>query len=393
MNKTRLLLWISAVLCMAVSAGCATAPSVPPPTALFQDHLFKPPGQPVNAAQVFALSPAMRRYLEQDISNQLRMKGRRQGLLDALYTRGQLQLEYDSTMTRNAAEAFEARSGNCLSLVIMTAAFAKHLDLPVRFQSVFVEDSWSRSGDLFFVSGHVNMALGRGLSEMGFVRGLTELMTIDFLPPALLRGQRTQVIEEATIVAMYMNNRAAESIHEGQLDQAYWWARTALVHDPKFMAAYNTLAVVYRRHGQVDQAERALRHVLAVEPANTQALSNLVVVLRELGRGADAQQAYALLQELQPHPPYKFFDLGVAAMKNGDYRSARDLFRREIDRAAYYHEFHFWLGLANYALGDLSSARKEVELALENSTTSRDRSLYTAKLDWLKMRRASTPGS
>jgi hypothetical protein len=28
-------------------------------------------------------------------------------------------------MTRNAAEAFEARQGNCLSLVIMTGAFAR----------------------------------------------------------------------------------------------------------------------------------------------------------------------------------------------------------------------------------------------------------------------------
>ena len=51
-------------------------------------------------------------------------------------------------MTRNAAEAFDARSGNCLSLVIMTAAFAKELGLPVRYQNVFVDEAWSRSGDL-----------------------------------------------------------------------------------------------------------------------------------------------------------------------------------------------------------------------------------------------------
>jgi hypothetical protein len=49
----------------------------------------------------------------------------RQLLFDALYGNGRLRLDYDSAMTRNATEAFAARSGNCLSLVLMTAAFAR----------------------------------------------------------------------------------------------------------------------------------------------------------------------------------------------------------------------------------------------------------------------------
>lgn len=386
--KTRFPALFSALVWILFAAGCATAPQpMQPPAELFQDQLFKPNSELISADRVLALSPAMRHYLDQEISAQLRSKGRRQGLIDALYTKSQLQLEYDSTMTRTAAEAFEARSGNCLSLVIMTAALAKQLDLPVRFQSVYVEETWSRNGDLFFVSGHVNLSLGRSLSEMGFVAGIPDLMTIDFLPAALLRGQRSQVISEETVLAMYMNNRAAEHLYDGQVDQAYWWVRAALAEDPKFLIGYNTLGVVYRRHGQSALAERALRHVLAVEPANTQALSNLIIVLKEQGRATEAGVLSAQLLQLQPYPPYKFFDLGVQAMKDGDYKTARTMFSREIERAAYYHEFHFWLGLANYALGDLPAARQQIAEALENSTTKRDRELYAAKLDWLKTRR------
>ena len=52
-------------------------------------------------------------------------------------------------------------------------------------------------------------------------------------------------------------------------------------------------------------------------------------------------------------------------------------------RAAYVPEFHFWLGLANYGLGDLPGARGEITKAMENSATSQDRQLYGAKLAWL----------
>ena len=83
-----------------------------------------------------ALSDAVRDYAARQMHTLLRQRGPQQGLVDALYSKGQLKLEYDSAMTRNAAQAFEARAGNCLSLVIMTAAFAKHLGLPVRYQSV-----------------------------------------------------------------------------------------------------------------------------------------------------------------------------------------------------------------------------------------------------------------
>jgi hypothetical protein len=39
-------------------------------------------------------------------------------------------------MTRNAPQTFAARAGNCLSRVIMTAAFAKEIGVPIRHPMV-----------------------------------------------------------------------------------------------------------------------------------------------------------------------------------------------------------------------------------------------------------------
>mgnify|MGYP003526511144 CR=1 FL=1 len=45
----------------------------------------------------------MRRYLRVEIAEQARIKGPRQALVDALFSKGELKLEYDAERTRNAA--------------------------------------------------------------------------------------------------------------------------------------------------------------------------------------------------------------------------------------------------------------------------------------------------
>src|SRR5204863_7553191 len=138
--------------------------------------------------------------------------GPQRGLVEALYSKTQLKLEYDSELTRNAAETFKARAGNCLSLAIMTAAFAKEMGLAVRYQRVLVDDAWSRSGGIYFASLHVNLTLGTTQTGVHMLDSQNTPMTIDFLPGTDLRGRRMRVLQEDTIVAMYMNNRAAEAL-------------------------------------------------------------------------------------------------------------------------------------------------------------------------------------
>lgn len=374
----RLARWSSLASCVLLLA-CATSRTENPPETLFRDDLFAPPSERISADDVFTLSGAMRDYLRTAVASQVREKGPYKGLFDALYSKGELKLEYDSSTTRNAAQAFESRAGNCLSLVLMTAAFAKELGLEVRYQNAVTHDSWTRSSDLYLRSGHVNVLLGRGYLDRKTGEE-TYPWRIDFLPPEETRGLRTQIIPERTIVAMYMNNRAAETLILGRVDEAYWWARAAIVYNPAFLSSYNTLGVVYLRRGHPALAEGAFRHVVEREPANTSAISNLAQALRQQGRVAESGTLYRKLSRIEPRPPFHFFDLGMAAMQRGDFEAARENFAKEVERDAYYHEFHFWLAVANYNLGDVVRARKHLGLALENSATSGDRELYSAKL-------------
>jgi Tfp pilus assembly protein PilF len=379
------------LLASTLLAACASVPTVAsPPDSLWHDEAFAPVDSLVDANQVLQVSDAMRQYLKRELAPLLKQQGPVQSLVTALTQPEWLQLRYDASMTRTAAQAFDSRSGNCLSLVILTAVLANELGLQVHFQEVVTDEIWSRQAGMYVASGHVNVTLGRSL---GWSRGYDSapLLTIDFLPPAQAQTLRTRPLTERTVLAMFMNNRAAEAIAQHDLNLAYAWARAAIKQDPGFLSAYNTLAVVYLRHGQAQASEVSLRHLLAMVPTHTQGLSNLVLALRAQGRVVEADATARALQRREKVAPFEFFNLGMAALQAGDALTARRWFQKELARDPDYHEFHFALARAELKLGHLEAAQGELELALANSPRRTTMDLYSAKLAHLRQMRSNAP--
>ena len=370
---------------VAVLAGCASSPVEPPGAGeLFADSAFSPAIARPEAAQVFALDAAMQAFVETGIAPQLHEHSPQRALIDALYSERQLVIDYEAEFTRTAAETFEARAGNCLSLVIMTGAFAKALGLAVRFQSVEVDHSWARDGDLALFMGHVNIAIGRRVGVVRAVQDSPDWWTVDFMSPPEARRLRTLPITEQRVVAMYFNNKAAEAMARGGLDDAYAWARAAIEADRLYTDAYNTLGVVYLRRGLLPEAERALQAALARRGDHPQALANLAIVWRRQGRGEQAQAVEDRLARMRALSPFAIFERGRRAYEAGDYREARELFQHALAVSNDYHEFHFWLALAQWRLGDDADALRHLHLAEENSLTRRQQSLYAQKQRWLQ---------
>lgn len=378
-------LGLSVMLVLGLAA-CASAPPVPvlPPDAVLHDQAFTRPAALPQPDAVFAVSPEMTRYVQETAQGVLKRNGLDHGLVEALYSRRQLQLEYDSERTRSAAEAFDARAGNCLSLAIMTGALADELGLQVRFQTVDVENTWERSGALLMLNNHINVSLRRPLESSRVISTTGEWLTVDFLPPRSIERLKVHEVSRERVVAMFMNNRAAEELAQERPEAAYWWAREAVRQDAAFADAYNTLAVIYRRHGQPAWAEAALRRTLALRPDSPIALDNLAGLLEQQGRSAEAAPLRARLAQLQPSAPFTFFDEGMAALQRGDYARARDLLEREVARSNDYHEVHMGLAVAYMNLGNTAAAARHLELARENVGSRKRKAIYAAKLEQLK---------
>lgn len=370
----------------ALGTGCASRPPAADTRTLLRDDLYPNAATVVVPTReaVFELSEPMLRYVEAQFSSRSARNDPRRALLEALYRDGDLRLDYDASITRNAAQAFAAKEGNCLSLVIMTAAFAQHLGLPVTFQNVMIEDYYTRNGDLVLISGHVNLRLGRTPRNVSYTWSTGEDWVIDFLPGVDLGAQRTRDLDMDTVVAMYYNNRAAEILQGGQRSNAYAWIRAALQASPDYLPAINTLGVIYLRDGHHAQAEQALRVVLSQQPDSVSALSNLALLMQRSQRTEEAQAVLARLAQLQPESPFLLFDQGREAMAQGRYALARDLFSRELKRQPGQSEVHYWAAVANYQLGDTAAAARHMQQAADSSATRSQREQYTGKLARLK---------
>jgi Tfp pilus assembly protein PilF len=380
--------WAARLLLLGglLMTGCAHRPPAADALGLLRDGLYRAAAEtPIPSHDdIFRLSASMRRYLDAQMGSTGARRDPRRQLLEALYRDGDLRLDYDASITRDAAQAFDAKAGNCLSLVIMTAAFARHLGLPVTFQSVSTDDHYSRQGDVVLVSGHVNLRLGRTPGRTSNHWAAGEDWVVDFLPGADLARQRAEAVDENTVVAMYYNNRAAEMLSAGSSSAAYAWARAALKAAPDYQAAANTLAVVYLRDGHMDAAESALRLVLQRTPDNVNTLNNLALLLQRSRREAEAQALLARIAQLQPDAPFLWFDQGRQAMVQGQYALARDLFARELKRQPGQSEVHYWAAMAAYQLGDSAAAARQLQLAAETSTNRGTRERYAGKLAHLR---------
>ncbi|MDX2218226.1 MAG: tetratricopeptide repeat protein [Burkholderiales bacterium] len=367
-------------------AGCATAPVAVPTVdaSLLRDADFQPRAE--TARDIFALTPEMREFLRGPVKRSVMSSGKVEGLINALYDGNRLILEYESSKTRDAAEAFEARAGNCLSLAVMTAAFAREMGLAIQYREVLTEQLWTQDRDFVVYAGHVNLTLGRRDMTVKVINGHNSELIVDFLPRQQLLGQRARVVTEERIIAMYHNNRAAELIVEHDWRGAYWHVRDALAADPTYAAPYNALGIIYQRRGETALAEAAFRETLRREADNTRALANLAALLTESGRASEAQVVAAELKRVQPEPPFHHFRLAKAALARGEYSQARDAFSEALRRNGQYAEIHLGLAAAYLGLGDIRRARAEMKSALEKSGTTRDQQRYSAKRDWLDRR-------
>lgn len=275
-------------------------------------------------------------------------------LQDLLYGEDHLNIQYSDAKTHTAVEIFHAREGNCLSVMNLYVAMARYVGLDANFQTVEVQPSWDRRGDLLVVSQHIN-ATGRLSSR--------EYYVVDFTPEIALQSMTESIVSDAVARSLYFNNLGVEAMVAGNTAQAVGYIKNALFIDPANSFAWNNLGTAYRRLGNEELAEFSYHFSFNLDKTNATAINNLVKLFRAQGDEERARQYASVIDRFNQRNPYFQYAQGRRAYERGNYESARSHFRRAIRLKPYEPSFHTGLAMAYVQLGELNRARDAREEA------------------------------
>jgi len=303
---------------------------------------------------LLAMNPDIIDYLEAHVPPGRSDREIVERLQTLLFDPGYLNIQYDDLITRTAIETFETRLGNCLSVVSLYIAMARHFGVEASFQTVKMRPRWDMRGELLVLSQHIN-ATGR--------LGPNSYYVVDFTPDVIVQQLTSSRVSDDYARALYFNNRGVESMIAGDTDQALLYLRNALWIAPELSIGWNSIGTAYARLGNMDFAEYAFKKSFTEDRGNASPINNLVRFYYNQGEYDLSERYSQAIARFNARNPYYHYSLGNVAYGNGDFELARDYYRQAIRRKESEPEFYLALSLTLKELGDEEEADRMFGMA------------------------------
>ncbi len=300
------------------------------------------------------ISDEVKRYIDSYIRDKDGEETRVDKLQDLLYAEDFLHVQYSSDQTHTAMEAFYAREGNCLSVMNLYVAMARYAGLDANFQTVDVQPSWDRRGDMLVLSQHIN-ASGRISAQRSYV--------VDFTPEISLQQLTSKVVSDEVARSLYFSNLGVEELIDGNFDEALVYFKNALFLDEGSSIAWNNIGSTYNRLGNSEFAKFSYHMAFSLDDSNATAINNLAKHYRRSGDTALAAEYEEAIERFNNRNPYYHFAQGSVALDNDDLDSARRSFRRALRLKEEEPDFYFALASVYMRLGDSAEAKRYADSA------------------------------
>ncbi|MDX1502474.1 MAG: tetratricopeptide repeat protein [Thermoanaerobaculia bacterium] len=281
-----------------------------------------------------------------------------------------LDLKYSLTPTRNAAETFAVREGNCLSFVNLFVGLARQKRLNPFYVEVQDYQRWNFKDGVVISRGHIVA----GINIDGNLR------TYDFLPYRPKSYRDFEPVDDITAIAHFYNNLGAEALIEGDEERAESHLEIAVGLAPDFEKAINNLGVLMLRQGRAEDAKAVIDRGLGLHPTSVPLMSNLARVEQTLGNMERAEELLSQLEEVNETNPFFFVYRGEIALSGGDTRAALEYMRRALRTDSEVPEVHVGLAKVYIALGEIPKAKHHLERALRLDATHDEARKYAAML-------------
>nr|WP_298129909.1 tetratricopeptide repeat protein [uncultured Pseudoxanthomonas sp.] len=333
-----------------------------------------PSAQPPTPAEVMALpEPLRREFHAKVLTTPRRSEQRLRRMVEFLFSPDDLGMRYDITANHTVAEAYATRQANCLSFTLLAIALAREAGLQAYGQQIDETLAWRQEQDTLYRTHHVNAG----------VRIRHRQLTVDVAWDQVIARKPPREISDARLLVHYYNNRAADLLEAGRLDDALRYAGVAKGLDPTYAVTWSNTGVLHLRHGDPAEAEHHYLQALRLDPMAPGALSNLAAHYQRTGDVEAAGQLQARLQRVQARDPFHHFLQGAQHEREGNFALAIRDYRRAITLFPDEHRFHFGLARAYFLQGDHRRAGKALARA-ERLSEGDQRRLYHAKLDALR---------
>ncbi len=317
----------------------------------------------------FEVDPALAESIDRRVQKSGSEKTRRDAILDFIF--GHLELRYSLQPTRNAAQTFARREGNCLSFVNLFVGIARARRLNPFYVEVQDYQRWNYQQGVVVSRGHIVA----GLRVDG------RLATYDFLPYQAKSYRDFNPITDLQAMAHYYNNLGAEALMAEHDDEAYDWLRIAIALAPDFDKAINNLGVALLRRGRTGEAVGLLERGVGYYPDNVPLLTNTARALQQAGQPERAEELLARLDQVNQANPFFYVYRGDMALARGDQDAALEFMRRAYRQDDDLPEVHIGLVRVYLALGRIEEARHHVERALRLDATHPEARKYAALIE------------
>jgi tetratricopeptide (TPR) repeat protein len=172
--------------------------------------------------------------------------------------------------------------------------------------------------------------------------------------------------------------------------QALAYYQRAAGMDPKAIEAHMEMGEVYNYVGQFDKAMDAYEAVLRLDGSYGPAANDLAYLYADRDKELDRALSLSLRAfELMPESPAVRDTLGWAYLKKGSVLLAKMHLAEAVRRSPETPLFHYHLGVALHASGDLSGAGKAFAEAIRLGLEGKEQASAQKMLQQIKMKGVS----
>ena len=282
--------------------------------------------------------------------------------------------------TYNAEMTMRLNSGNCMSLAVLTTAYAKLLGLKFSYREVSTIPIFEKENNLILSSSHVQTVI----YDTEFVEDVDTFylqkpgVVIDYFSNKNNRVGKS--FGESTFVSMYYRNLAADALIENELAKAFILAEKAYAYNKQNIEAINLLAVIHRRAGDDKGAENIYQAGLQIEQSSIALISNYIMLLRKQKRFDEAEVHQEKLDQLDDPNPYHWLEQAYIAEQSHKKNKAIKYYQKALENAPYLNQAYLGLYHIYLERGRLAKAKAMLKNALEWTYEIDQRKQYKYKL-------------